>query len=159
MPNIDEGAYVAPSATVEGDVTIAADCSVWPGAVIRGDEDVVVLGAGSNVQDNATIHMDEGNPVRIGENVTIGHNAIVHGCNIGDNTIIGMGAIVLDKARIGRDCIIGAAALVTHGTEVPDGHMAFGSPAKVIRALKPEEVEGNAHNAQVYIDLARKKMM
>ena len=156
MADIDSTAYLAQGAVVTGDVTVGADLGIWYNAVIRGDEAPIQIGARSNIQDNATVHVDADAPVRIGEGVTVGHNAIVHGCTIGDNTLIGMGAIVLDNAVIGRDCIIGAGALVTEGKTVPDGTVWFGSPAKQARQMRPEDIEANRHNAGVYVDLARK---
>lgn len=155
MSKIASTVYEAAGSVVEGDVTIGEDCGLWYNAVVRGDEDSITIGKHTNVQDNATIHEDAGYPVKIGNGVTIGHNAIVHGCTIGDNSLIGMGAIVLDGAKIGKNCIIGAGALVTHNTEIPDGHMAFGSPAKVVRVCTDEEIAANKHNAKVYVDLAR----
>lgn len=155
MTKIARTVYEAVGSAIEGDVTIGEESSVWFNAVIRGDEDRIAIGARSNIQDNATVHEDAGYPVVIGDDVTIGHNAIVHGCTIGDNSLIGMGAIILNGAKIGRDCIIGAGALVTQGTEIPDGSMAFGSPAKVVRACTEEEIAANSKNARVYVDLAR----
>ena len=111
-PNIHESAFIAPDADIYGDVTVGEDCSIWFHAVIRAETAGIAIGKGSNVQDNAVLHVDEGYPVQIGENVTIGHGAIVHGCSVGDNTLIGMGAILLNGAKIGRNCIVGAGALV-----------------------------------------------
>lgn len=154
-PAIDDTVYQASGSVVTGDVTMGEDCGVWHNAVIRGDEDSVTVGARSNIQDNATVHVDPGFPVTIGEGVTVGHNAIVHGCTVGDNTLVGMGAIILDGARIGRDCIIGAGALVTQGTVVPDGTVWMGCPAKQAREMRTEDVEANERNASVYVRLAR----
>ena len=150
--------HIAASATVTGDVSIGTDSSVWHGAVVRADCAPITIGARSNVQDNVTIHVDPGFPVRVGEGVSIGHNAIVHGCTVGDNTIIGMGAILLNGARVGRDCIVGAVALVTQGTEIPDGSLAFGSPARVRRAMSPDEIGRNRDNALEYVQLAQKEL-
>ncbi|MBQ6524058.1 MAG: GNAT family N-acetyltransferase [Atopobiaceae bacterium] len=147
--------YAAPTAVVEGAVRLGHNCSVWHGAVIRGDEAPISVGAGTNVQDNAVIHVGPGHGVTIGEGVTIGHGAIVHGCTVGDNTLIGMGAIVLNGAQVGQDCIIGAGALVTQGSVIPAGSVAVGSPAKVVRLTKPEEVSSNRQNALDYVRLAR----
>ncbi len=146
--------YVARGAQVLGRAYLGDEVSVWNGAVIRADMAEIRIGPRSNVQDNAVVHVDAGHPVDIGAGVTIGHGAIVHGCAIGDNTLIGMGTIVLNGARIGRDCIIGAGALVTQGKVVPDGSMAYGNPARIIRQLTPEEVEANRANAQAYVDEA-----
>lgn len=155
MSKIASTVYEAAGSAIEGDVTIGEESSLWFNAVVRGDEDSIVIGKRTSIQDNATVHEEAGYPVVIGDDVSIGHNAIVHGCTIGDNSLIGMGAIVLDGAKIGKNCIIGAGALVTHNTEIPDGHMAFGSPAKVVRACTAEEIAANKHNAKVYVDLAR----
>ena len=152
---IDKTVFEASGSVIEGDVTIGANCGVWYNAVIRGDEDGIEIGANTNIQDNATVHVDPGFPVHIGNGVTVGHNAIVHGCTIGDNTIIGMGAIVLNGAKIGSNCIIGAGALVTEGKEVPDGTVWFGSPAKQAREMTAEDIAANKHNAKIYVGLAR----
>lgn len=144
-------AWAADGAAVVGNVTIGDESSVWYNAVIRGDEAPIVIGSGSNVQDGAVVHVDKDYPCTIGNSVTIGHNAIIHGCTIRHNTVIGMGAIVMNGAKIGEDCIIGAGSLVTQGTVVPDGMMAFGSPAKVIRPLTEEEKKSNETNAIVYM--------
>lgn len=149
------GAFIAESADVMGDVTLGEEAGIWYQAVVRGDHAPITIGKGSNVQDGCVLHADEGYPVQIGEYVTVGHNAIVHGCEIGDHTLIGMGAIVLNGAKIGKNCIIGAGALVTQGTEIPDGMMAMGSPAKVRRPVTEEEVEGNLKNAEDYIAFAK----
>ena len=148
------GPWVAANATVCGDVTLNPQANIWYGAVLRGDEAPITVGARTNVQDNAVIHVSDNYPVVIGERVTVGHSAILHGCTIGDNTLIGMGAIVLDGACIGSNCLIGAGALVTEGTAIPDGHVAFGSPARVVRALTSEEVASNLSNAARYVELA-----
>ena len=139
--------FQAAGSVITGDVTIGRDCGVWYNAVIRGDEVDIHIGDRTNIQDNAVVHGDPGNPVWIGSGVTIGHGAIVHGCSIGDNSLIGMGAILLNGARIGRDCIIGAGALVTQGTEIPDGSVAFGNPARIRGQMSPEAVAENRRNA------------
>ena len=150
MPR-DEGAvFVAANATVLGDVTLGRGVNIWYGAVLRADEGALILGENSNVQDNAVLHCDPGGQVVLGKNVTVGHGAILHGCTIGDNTLIGMGAILLNGARVGRDCIVGAGALVPQGMEIPDGSLAFGSPAKVRRAMTTEEIESNRAAAAFY---------
>ncbi len=145
-----DSTLVFPGAVVVGDVKLGEDCSVWYNAVIRGDEAPIVIGDGSNVQDNAVLHVSEGHPLTVGRDVTVGHGAILHSCTVGDNTLIGMGAIVLDDAVIGRNCIIAAGALVTGRTVIPDGSMVMGSPAKVKRELTQEEMAGIAENARVY---------
>ena len=153
-PTISSSAFVADNATVRGDVTLGECSSVFFGAVLRGDRAPITIGSGTNIQDNCVVHVDYDYPVVVGQNVTVGHGAILHGCTVGDNTLIGMGTIVLNGARIGRDCIIGAGALVTQGKVVPDGSMAYGNPARIIRQLTPEEVEANRANAQAYVDEA-----
>lgn len=154
MPSLHPTVRIAPGAHVVGDATLGEHCTVWYNAVIRADEAPVTIGAKTNVQDCAVVHVSTGHPVSIGDGVTIGHGAIVHGCTVGSNSLIGMGAIVLDGAEIGSNCIIGAGALVTQGTRIPDGHMAFGSPARVIRPLTEEEIRKNRENAQEYVRLA-----
>ena len=148
---ISEDARIAKQSVVIGDVTIGRDSCVLHYAVIRGDDAPVVIGEESNIQENCTIHVNHNMPVHIGNNVTVGHNAVLHGCVIGDRTLIGMGAVVLDGARIGRDCIIGAGSLVTQGTVIPDGMLAFGSPAKVIRPLTDAETKENQTNGISYM--------
>ena len=150
-PVIHPTAFVAPNATLRGDISLAADSSVFYGAVLRGDTASITIGEGSNIQDNCVVHVDPGLPVTVGKNVTVGHGAILHGCTVGDETLIGMGAIVLNGARIGRDCIVGAGALVTGKMDAPDGAMILGSPAKVVRSLTAEEIESNREAAQWYV--------
>lgn len=147
----DENVILLPGARVSGDVTMGSGCSVWYNAVIRGDEAPITIGEDTNIQDNCTLHTSYGHPLQVGSGVTVGHNAILHSCTVGDNCLIGMGAIVLDDAVIGRDCIVGAGALVTKGTVVPDGSMVLGSPARVKRALTAEEIEGIRQNALAYV--------
>lgn len=149
-PVIPTTVFVAPTATVVGDVTLGPDCGVLFSAVLRGDSGTIVVGEGTNIQDGCVVHADPGFPALIGAGCTVGHGAIIHGCTIGDNTLVGMGAIVLNGARVGRDCIIGAGALVTQGMEVPDGSLVFGSPAKVKRPLTSEEIETNRQAALAY---------
>ena len=149
--DIQGNAWVAEGAVVVGNVIIGDESSVWYNAVIRGDMAPIVIGCGSNVQDGAVMHVDAGSPCTVGNSVTIGHNAIIHGCTIGHNSVIGMGSIVMNGAKIGEDCIIGAGSLVTQGTEIPDGMLAYGSPAKVIRPLTEEEKKENEANAIAYI--------
>ena len=134
-PQLSEGCYIAPSADVIGDVVMEANSSVWFNAVIRADNAQVRIGKKSNIQDGAVLHVDDGYPLTIGENVTVGHKVMLHGCTIGDNSLIGINAVVLNGAKIGKNCIIGAGALVTENTEIPDGQMALGAPAKVVKEL------------------------
>jgi carbonic anhydrase/acetyltransferase-like protein (isoleucine patch superfamily) len=139
-PVVPESAYVADNATVVGDVRLGENCSVWFGAVLRGDSATITLGDNSNVQDNSVLHADEGVPLMIGADVTIGHQVMLHGCTIGDGTLVGIGAVVLNNARIGRNCLVGAGALVTEGKEFPDGSVIMGSPAKVVREMTPQQI-------------------
>ncbi|SDM19381.1 Carbonic anhydrase or acetyltransferase, isoleucine patch superfamily [Oryzisolibacter propanilivorax] len=155
-PQVGEGAWVADSAQVIGAVTLGQDASVWFGAVVRGDTEHITIGAGSNVQDASVLHADHGQPLVIGAGVTIGHQVMLHGCSIGDGSLIGIGAVVLNGARIGRNCLVGAGALVTEGKEFPDGSMILGSPARVVRALTPEQVEAVRASARHYVDNARR---
>ena len=134
-PTIDPSAWVAEEATLIGKVVVEAEASIWFGAVIRGDTEEIRVGAGTNVQENSVLHTDIGYPLTIGANCTIGHKAMLHGCTIGDGTLIGMGATVLNGAKIGRGCLIGACALITEGKEIPDGSLVMGSPGKVVRSL------------------------
>ncbi len=155
QPNIDNSALVLPGAVVVGDVELGPEATVWYHAVVRGDEAPIKIGARTNIQDCAVVHVDVGVGVTIGEGVTVGHNAILHGCEIGDNTLVGMGAIVLNGAKIGKNCIVGAGALVTQNTVVPDGSMVLGSPARIKRALTEAEMEQTAKNAAIYVDLIK----
>ena len=152
---IDKSAFAAPDAVILGDVVIGEDCNIWFHAVIRAEDAPIRIGKGSNVQDNAVVHEDAGHPVTIGEYVTIGHGAIVHGCSIGDNTLVGMGAIILNGARVGNNCVIGAGALVTQNMEIPDGSLVIGSPARVKRMVTPEELEHSKHNALHYVKMGK----
>ena len=155
-PQVAASAWVADSAQVIGDVVLGEGASVWFGTVVRGDADRITIGAGSNVQDASVLHADIGKPLTIGENVTVGHQVMLHGCTIGDESLIGIGAIVLNGAKIGRHCLVGAGALVTEGKEFPDGSMIIGSPAKAVRQLTPEQIEGLKLSAQHYMDNARR---
>lgn len=137
-PTIHPTAFVADNATLRGSVTLGANSSIFFGAVLRADREDITIGTGSNIQDNCVVHVDNGYPVAVGDNVTVGHSAILHGCTVGDNTLIGMGAIVLNGAKIGSNCLIGAGSLVTQGTVIPDGSLAFGSPARVKGPLDEE---------------------
>ncbi|MEG9862490.1 MAG: gamma carbonic anhydrase family protein [Parvularculales bacterium] len=148
----ESGAYwIAPDAQVLGHVIMKEDSSVWFGSVLRGDNDPITIGARSNVQDASVLHTDVGFPLTIGEGVTIGHQVMLHGCTIGDNSLIGIGSTVLNGARIGENCLIGAHALVTEGKEIPDNSMVIGSPGRVVRTLSEDEVKGLALSAQVYV--------
>ena len=156
MKSINKTVFIADGAKVIGDVEIGANSSVWFNAVIRADSDKVKIGDNSNVQDNAVIHTSEGFGVHIGDNVTIGHGAIIHGCTLKDNVMIGMGAIVLNGAVIGENSIIGAGALITQGKVIPSGSLAFGNPCKIVRQLTDEEISSISRNAQSYVKEAEK---
>ena len=147
--------FVAPTAVVTGEATLSEGCSIWHGAVLRADEDAIVLGPRTNVQDNAVIHVSAGHPTILGEGVTVGHGAIVHGCTVGDNTLIGMGSIILDGARIGSNCIVGAGALVKKGDVIPDGVVVLGIPARTARKMTEDDIAANRRNAEIYVSLAR----
>ena len=155
-PAVSDPVFVAPGAHVVGDVALGPDVGVWFGAVIRGDVAPIRIGARTNIQDGAVLHADPGFPLEIGEGCTIGHRAIVHGCTVGDNTLIGMGATVLNGARIGADCLVGAGALVTEGKEFPDGSLIVGAPAKVVRSLDAAAIEGLRQSAERYAANARR---
>jgi len=156
VPQIDASAWIAKSADVMGAVSLAANTSVWFNAVIRGDTETISIGEGSNVQDLAVIHADNGMPVVVGKHVTVGNKVMLHGCTIGDESLIGIGAIVLNGVRIGKNCLVGAGSLVTEGKEFPDGSMILGSPAKVVRQLSPEQIEGLRASARHYIQNAQR---
>ena len=156
VPQIHETAWVADSAEVIGRVEVAEDASIWFGTVVRGDSDLIRIGRGSNVQDNSVLHADAGQPLLIGEDVTVGHQVMLHGCTIGDNTLIGMQAVVLNNAKIGRNSIVGAGALVTEGSEFPDNSMILGSPAKVVRTLDEAAAARLRQSAEHYVENARR---
>ena len=151
IPVIAPSAWVADSAQVIGQVALGEDSSVWFGVVIRGDTSTIAVGKGSNIQDNSVLHADQGMPLVIGDHVTVGHQVMLHGCTVGDNSLIGIGAVVLNGARIGKSCLVGAGALVTEGKEFPDGSMIIGSPAKAVRQLSPEQIEGLKMSARHYV--------
>jgi len=153
---LGEGHFIAPNAAVIGNVVMHERSSVWFSCVLRGDADLIEIGAGSNIQDGTVMHADPGFPMTVGENVTVGHNAMLHGCTIGDGSLIGINAVVLNGAKIGRNCLIGANALVTEGTQVPDGSMVLGSPGKVKKQLSAEEQEALGINAAHYVSNAER---
>lgn len=155
-PRIAQTAWVADSAQVMGDVTVEADASVWFGVVARGDTDHLHIGEGSNIQDGCVLHADVGQPLVVGRHVTVGHKVMLHGCTIGDESLIGIGAVILNGAKIGKNCLVGAGALVTEGKEFADGSMILGSPAKVVRQLSAEQIEGIRRSAQHYMANARR---
>ena len=149
---MEKKVYLAPDAVITGDVSLGDNVNIWYGAVLRGDSGVITVGEGTNIQDKCILHEE----TKIGKNCTVGHGAIVHGCTIGDNTMVGMGAIVLTGAVIGSNCIIGAGALVTGKTNAPDGSVLLGSPAKVVKEITPEQIAENQSSARHYVELAEK---
>lgn len=151
LPN--EGEYwIAPDAQVMGDVMLAHQASVWFGAVLRGDMDRITVGENSNIQDGSVLHADPGSPLSIGKNVTIGHMVMLHGCTIGDGSLIGIGSVILNNVKIGKNCLIGARALITEGKEIPDNSMVLGAPGKVVRLLSDEEGAALRLSADHYVD-------
>jgi len=155
LPQVDPSAYVQESAQVIGDVVIGAESSVWFNVVIRGDVHHIRIGARSNIQDNSTVHVTKGRwPTLVGDDVTVGHGVILHGCSIGNRCLIGMGAIVMDGVEIGDECLVAAGSLVTPGTKVPSGQLVIGSPARVPRALRPGELAHLKESAQGYVERA-----
>lgn len=155
-PEIAAGAWVAPDANLIGKVVVEEAGSVWFGCTLRGDNEEIRVGAGSNVQENVVCHTDMGYPLVIGQGCTIGHKVMLHGCTIGDNTLIGMGATILNGARIGSNCLIGAGALITEGKEIPDGSLVMGMPGKVVRQLDEAAIEGLRKSALNYQANARR---
>ncbi|HET7772909.1 MAG TPA: gamma carbonic anhydrase family protein [Burkholderiaceae bacterium] len=155
-PEIAESAFVFDNATVIGKVRLQADSSVWSGAVIRGDNELIDIGAGSNVQEGAVLHTDPGFPLTVGANVTIGHQAMLHGCTVGEGSLIGIQAVVLNGAKIGRNCLVGAGALVTEGKVFPDGSLIIGAPAKAVRSLSELDIAKMHGNAANYVARAKR---
>jgi carbonic anhydrase/acetyltransferase-like protein (isoleucine patch superfamily) len=155
-PKLGQNAYVADSAQVIGKVTLEENASVWFGTIIRGDSEHIKIGRNSNVQDASVLHADEGVPLTLGENVSVGHKVMLHGCTVGDGSLIGIGAVVLNHAKIGKNCLVGAGALVTEGKEFPDGSMILGSPAKAVKQLSPEQIEGLKRIAKHYVENAER---
>ena len=156
IPQVDPTAWIADEACVIGQVTVGPQAGIWYGAVVRGDTAPIHIGARSNVQDNSVLHVDMDVPLVIGEDVTVGHQVMLHGCTIGDGSLIGIQAVVLNGARIGRNCLVGAGALVTEGKEFPDGSLIMGSPAKVVRELTPEALERMRRSAAFYVHNAQR---
>jgi carbonic anhydrase/acetyltransferase-like protein (isoleucine patch superfamily) len=155
-PDVHPSAWVADNAQVMGRVHLHQDASVWFGTVIRGDTETIEVGQGSNIQDGSVLHADVGFPLTVGQHVTVGHMVMLHGCTIGDESLIGIGAVVLNGAKIGKNCLVGAGSLVTEGKEFPDGSMIMGTPAKVVRKLSPEQIEGLRKSAKHYIANAQR---
>jgi carbonic anhydrase/acetyltransferase-like protein (isoleucine patch superfamily) len=155
-PTVHASCFVAESAHVIGSVVLEADASVWFNVVLRGDNDLIAIGAESNVQDGTIIHTDHGITVRVGRGVTIGHRVMLHGCEVGDHSLIGIGAIVLNRAKVGRHCLIGAGALITEGKEIPDRSLVLGSPGRVARQVSDDEVRMLEGSALHYVENARR---
>ena len=151
-PSLPEsGSYwIAPSADVIGNVTLAEEVSIWFNAALRGDNEPIVIGRGSNVQEGAVFHTDPGFPLTVGENVTVGHMALLHGCTIGDDTLVGMGAMVMNGAKVGKGCLIGANAMITEGKEIPDGSMVLGAPGKIVKTLDDAAIKAMGRAAESY---------
>lgn len=144
--------WIAPGAVVVGDVILGRNASVWFGAVVRGDNDPITIGENSNIQDGSVLHSDPGAPLNIGRDVTVGHLAMVHSCDVGDNSLIGIGAVILSRAKIGKNCLIGARALIPEGKEIPDNSLVVGAPGKVIRQLEPRQIAFLTASAQHYVE-------
>jgi len=151
-PQIDANAFVADEATLIGDVRLAAGASVWPGATLRGDNEPIAIGAGSNIQEGAVLHADPGFPLTVHEHVSVGHQAMLHGCTVHEGTLVGIQAVILNGAVIGRNCLVGAGALVTEGKVFPDNSLIIGTPAKVVRELSPEAIADLRRNAVDYAE-------
>ena len=150
LPN--EGEYwIAPSATVIGRVALKKNASVWFNVTVRGDNETIVIGENSNIQDGSVLHTDMGSPLIIGANVTIGHMVMLHGCHIGENSLIGIGSVILNGAKIGKNCLIGANCLITEGKEIPDNSLVMGAPGKVVREVSPEQARGLTASATAYV--------
>ena len=156
VPRVSDSAWVADSAQVMGSVELNDEVSVWFGVVIRGDTETIQIGRRTNIQDLSVLHADAGMPLTVGEGVTVGHKVMLHGCTIGDGSLIGIGAVVLNGARIGKHCLVGAGSLVTEGKEFPDGSMILGSPAMAVRSLTAEQLASLQEIAQQYVDNARR---
>ena len=155
-PKIHENTFIANSADIIGNVEIFENVSIWFGAVLRGDVEKIVVGKNSNIQDNSTVHTDFGIPCIIGENITVGHNVVLHSCNISDNVIVGMGSTILNGAKIAKNCLVGANSLVTHKLEYEEGMLILGNPAKIVRMLTDEEIEHIIKNANHYVENAKR---
>ncbi|WP_077034157.1 gamma carbonic anhydrase family protein [Pelomonas sp. KK5] len=154
VPDVADSAWVADSAEVIGRVTLGEGANVWFQAVLRGDNEMLTIGAGSNIQDGSVLHSDMGYPLTLGEGVTVGHKVMLHGCTVGDFSLVGIGAVILNGAKIGKSCIVGAGALVTEGKEFPDGSLIVGAPARVVRELRPEQIEALKLTSRHYIENA-----
>lgn len=158
-PKVGHDVFIAQNATLVGRVTLGNQCSVWYQAVIRGDEEEIIIGNKTNIQDGCILHADKSEPTLVGEGCIIGHGAIIHGANIGDHTLIGMRATVLNRAKIGRFCLIGAHALVTQDMEIPDYSIVMGCPGKVVKKISPSQAKMFEEGAQTYVNLAQEYLM
>jgi carbonic anhydrase/acetyltransferase-like protein (isoleucine patch superfamily) len=155
-PRLAQGVWVAENATVIGDVELGEDANIWFGAVVRGDSATIRIGAGTNIQDASVLHVDKEKPLTIGNHVTVGHQVVLHGCTVGDGSLIGIGSVVLNGARIGKGCLVGAGSLVTEGKEFPDGSMIMGRPATVVRELSEDQKENLLASAKHYVANAQR---
>lgn len=155
-PEIAEDSWIAPDANIIGKIVVEEGASIWFGATLRGDNEEIRIGAGSNVQENTVMHTDMGFPLTVGKGCTIGHKALLHGCTIGDNSLIGMGAVILNGAKIGKNCLIGANALITEGKTIPDGSLVMGAPGKVVRELDEAAINGLKLSALSYQENMRR---
>ncbi len=156
MPKVDPKAYVSPRASLIGDIEIGEDSSIWEFAVLRADLNYIRVGKGTSIQDNCTVHTTFTNPSIIGDYVTVGHNSVLHACEIGDRTVVGIGAVVLTGAKVGNDCVIGAGSVVTENSEIPDGSLVLGTPGKVKKEVPEVLRESFMIGAQLYVELGRK---
>ena len=156
VPEIAEDSWIAPDANIIGKIVVEEGASIWFGATLRGDNEEIRIGAGSNVQENTVMHTDMGFPLTVGKGCTIGHKALLHGCTIGDNSLIGMGAVILNGAKIGKNCLIGANALITEGKTIPDGSLVMGAPGKVVRELDEAAINGLKLSALSYQENMRR---
>ena len=156
IPRIDESTYISESVDIIGDVTIEENANIWFGTRLRGDMNKIVIGKNTNIQENTVVHVDKNCPCLIGKDVTIGHGAIIHGCEICDNVLVGMGSIILNNAKIGKNTIIGAGSLVTQGKSFPDGVLILGNPAKVVRELTDDEIKNIKKSADNYVNLSKR---
>ena len=155
-PKLADDAYIAPGAQLMGNVEMEAGSSVWFGAVLRGDNDLIKIGARSNIQDNSVLHTDPGMPLTIGEGVTVGHQVMLHGCSIGDNTLIGIGSTILNGTKVGKNCIIGAHTLIAEGKDIPDGSLVIGSPGRVVKQLSEPQIAMLKMSADIYVANAKR---